>query len=90
MAKNVKSNSVFDVTDIIPDTKPEKTTTESVKVSETPTVAAKKKGDYGTKRAYYFTDDIIRAINLKAATDNVSRNDVVVSALRIYLAEYLK
>lgn len=85
MAKNVKSNSVFDVTGIIPGTTP-----ESARSSETPTVAAKKKGDYGTKRAYYFTDDIIRAINMKAATDNVSRNDVVVSALRIYLAEYLK
>lgn len=86
MAKNVKSNSVFDVTDIIPGTTP-----ESARSSETPTVVAeKKKGDYGTRRAYYFTDDIIRAINMKAATENISRNDVVVSALRIYLAEYLK
>lgn len=89
MAKNVKSNSVFDVTGIIPDTTPEKTTAKTIKVPAAPT---KKKGSTngGIQRAYYLQPEIIKAINIKSATEDIDKNEIVDTALRVYLAEYLK
>ena len=44
----------------------------------------------GIKRAYYFTPEQIKAIALKAATDDMTKNEVVQEALNLYLKEYLK
>lgn len=43
----------------------------------------------GLKRAYYITPEQIQAIALKAATDGMSKSEVVQEALNQYLADYL-
>ncbi len=43
----------------------------------------------GIKRAYYLTPEQIKAIALKAAVDDMTKNEVVQEALNQYLADYL-
>lgn len=89
MAKNAKSTSVFDVTDIIPDAESASKVREPKTKTEAP---AKKKGSTngGIQRAYYLQPEIIKAINIMSATEDIDKNEIVNTALRFYLAEYLK
>lgn len=82
MAKNEKSTSAFDFTGIIDEKDKNKkaTNAEKTKVKSTEGLTP-----YGTKRGYYLSNDIIRAINIRAAKDGVTKNDVVVAALTEYL-----
>lgn len=79
MAKSEKATSAFDVTGIIPDKKTRKAT-EQKKSNPTD----------GIKRAYYLTEDVIKAINIKAANEDKTKNEIVSEALRAYLTDYLK
>lgn len=82
MAKNEKFTSAFDFTGIIEgkDKKQKSTNTVNTKAKSTEGLTP-----YGTKRGYYLSNDIIRAINIRAAKDGVTKNDVVVAALNEYL-----
>ena len=42
------------------------------------------------KRAYYLTPEQIKAIALKAATDDMTKNEVVQEALNQYLADFIE